>query len=676
MLPEFQVDTSSPGYSICGGVATGNDGQFVVTWTEFESDPDILGRRFDAQGTPLDVPFPINEVTTGYQASSSVARDASGRSVVVWSDENASIFGRRFGADGTPLGDSFQINTSTASFSPRVACDLSGNFVVAWNSGGQVVARRFDSNGASLGDPFPVGSQPYNQPGLAMSTAGFVVVWTGGFESYARRFDPAGNPMTDAIPVAAFAPFQGLITSTDVAMGEDGAFVVVWDDCIGDICFPIGMTDVAMGGVAGTKGRRYFSDGTPRGDSFSIQPGGGGPRVASDSVNNFLVTWASGSGSAEARYYDIFGQAVSPAFPVSETAAWSGAHPALADDGSFVVAWTGGGSYDLEDVKGRKSAIRAAAAINLDAGSGLGAQPSAAAGNGVFEPGETLVLETAWVNDSAGDVAVSGMAPLLNGPFGPTYTINDNTASYGTIAAGQSATCIGGADCYSVTVSAPAVRPVQHWDALLQETLSIGVPKNWKLHIGESFPDVPTGNLFYTFIETVFHNGVTAGCFGGGYCPADPVTRAQMAVFLLKSKFGSAHVPPPCTGAVFSDVPCTGSPFDPWIEELSALGITGGCGGGLYCPNNTVTRGQMAVLLLKTREGSAYNPPDCAGIFADVPCTPGEGFSDWIEELYNRSITGGCSASPLEYCPTNASNRGQMAALLTKSFGLVLYGGR
>ncbi len=60
-----------------------------------------------------------------------------------------------------------------------------------------------------------------------------------------------------------------------------------------------------------------------------------------------------------------------------------------------------------------------------------------------------------------------------------------------------------------------------------------------------------------------------------------------MAVFLLKSKFGSAHIPPPCTGTVFPDVPCTGGPFDPWIEELAALGITGGCGGGLYCPNNT-----------------------------------------------------------------------------------------
>jgi hypothetical protein len=147
-----------------------------------------------------------------------------------------------------------------------------------------------------------------------------------------------------------------------------------------------------------------------------------------------------------------------------------------------------------------------------------------------------------------------------------------------------------------------------------------------------------------------------------------------MAVFLLKSKFGQAHVPPPCTGTVFPDVPCTGGPFDPWIEELAALGITGGCGGGLYCPSNTVTRQQMAVFLLKAFEGSAYLPPACTGFFDDVPCTPGVGFSDWIEELSGRGITGGCSAAPPLYCPTNPNNRGQMAVFLVKTFGLLLYG--
>ena len=71
-----------------------------------------------------------------------------------------------------------------------------------------------------------------------------------------------------------------------------------------------------------------------------------------------------------------------------------------------------------------------------------------------------------------------------------------------------------------------------------------------------------------------------------------------MAVFLLKTKYGSGYVPPPCTG-VFDDVPCPAT-FADWIEQLAAEAITGGCGGGNYCPLNPNTRGQMAVFIVKT----------------------------------------------------------------------------
>ena len=70
-----------------------------------------------------------------------------------------------------------------------------------------------------------------------------------------------------------------------------------------------------------------------------------------------------------------------------------------------------------------------------------------------------------------------------------------------------------------------------------------------------------------------------------------------MAVFLLKAEHGLCYTPPPCTG-VFTDVPCS-SNFAPWIERMAAEGITGGCGGGDFCPTNPCARDQMAVFLLK-----------------------------------------------------------------------------
>ncbi len=52
--------------------------------------------------------------------------------------------------------------------------------------------------------------------------------------------------------------------------------------------------------------------------------------------------------------------------------------------------------------------------------------------------------------------------------------------------------------------------------------------------------------------------------------------------------------------------------------------------------------------------------------FADVPCTPGVGFADWIEQLAAESITGGCGGG--NYCPTQAVRRDQMAAFLYNTF--------
>ncbi len=184
-----------------------------------------------------------------------------------------------------------------------------------------------------------------------------------------------------------------------------------------------------------------------------------------------------------------------------------------------------------------------------------------------------------------------------------------------------------------------------------------------------TFPDVPVTSPFFHYVETIYQLGITGGCQGGNYCPGNPVTRAQMAVFLIKSKYGAAYVPPACTG-VFGDVPCASS-FAIWIEKLASDGVTGGCGNGNYCPDSAVTRKQMAPFLLKSLYGSTHVPPTCAGTFTDVPCTPGVGFDDFIEELYSLKITGGCQASPLLYCPDNPNTRAQMAVFLVKTFNLV-----
>jgi hypothetical protein len=103
------------------------------------------------------------------------------------------------------------------------------------------------------------------------------------------------------------------------------------------------------------------------------------------------------------------------------------------------------------------------------------------------------------------------------------------------------------------------------------------------------------------------------------YCPAKNVTRAQMAIFVLRAAHGATFAPPAATGTVFTDVPAD-SFAAAWIEQLVAEGITGGCGGNNFCPNASITRAQMAVFLVKAMYGAAYTPPDAVGgVFADVP---------------------------------------------------------
>ena len=109
---------------------------------------------------------------------------------------------------------------------------------------------------------------------------------------------------------------------------------------------------------------------------------------------------------------------------------------------------------------------------------------------------------------------------------------------------------------------------------------------------------MPAGSFAAAWIEKLAADGVTAGCGGGLFCPGSPITREQMAVFLLRTEEGAGYTPPPATG-VFDDVPVS-SPYARWIEELADRGITAGCGGGNYCPTASTTRGQMAVFLVQT----------------------------------------------------------------------------
>jgi subtilisin family serine protease len=114
----------------------------------------------------------------------------------------------------------------------------------------------------------------------------------------------------------------------------------------------------------------------------------------------------------------------------------------------------------------------------------------------------------------------------------------------------------------------------------------------------------------------------------------------------------------------FLDVPF-GHPYHVWVNTLGRNAVTGGCGGGNYCPDDPVLREQMAVFLLRSKDGEAYLPPACVTpSFPDVPCA--SPYAAWVNELLVRAITSGCGGG--NYCPSGFVSREQMAVFLLRTF--------
>ncbi|HEY7113086.1 MAG TPA: S8 family serine peptidase [Thermoanaerobaculia bacterium] len=184
--------------------------------------------------------------------------------------------------------------------------------------------------------------------------------------------------------------------------------------------------------------------------------------------------------------------------------------------------------------------------------------------------------------------------------------------------------------------------------------------------VSVDFLDAPAGYLFHDPIGAVSRNGIASGCGGGNFCPADTVTRAPMAAFLLRAVHAPGYKPPPASGTVFGDVPL-GTPFADWIEELAAEGYTTGCGVAAFCPDAPIDRASAAAFLLRGIHGASYKPPAAKGnVFADVPL--GTFLGSWIEELAVEGVTSGCGGG--RFCPSSPVSRGEMAAFLSRAFSL------
>ena len=181
------------------------------------------------------------------------------------------------------------------------------------------------------------------------------------------------------------------------------------------------------------------------------------------------------------------------------------------------------------------------------------------------------------------------------------------------------------------------------------------------------FADVDTDNIHAANIAAIHKAGITTGCATRPqlrYCPNQPVTRAQMATFLTRAlKLDTAGDPPQ-----FADVN-TNNIHAANIAAIHKAGITTGCSQTgtqtSYCPNQPVTRAQMATFL--TRALKLDTPTDPVE-FADVNTNSVHAAA--IAAIHKAGITAGCATTPLRFCPNQPVTRAEMATFLTRALKL------
>jgi hypothetical protein len=172
------------------------------------------------------------------------------------------------------------------------------------------------------------------------------------------------------------------------------------------------------------------------------------------------------------------------------------------------------------------------------------------------------------------------------------------------------------------------------------------------------FDDVPADHTFFDDVEWLARSGITLGCNPPDdtlFCPNDPVTRGQMAAFLDRA------LDLPDAPDAFTDD--AGSVFEGSINAIAGADITQGCNppqNTRFCLNDPVTRGQMAAFLVR-----ALGLPAGPDVFTD---DDGSVFEADIQALARSGITYGCNPPVNDrFCPGQAVTRAEMAAFLHRA---------
>jgi len=348
-------------------VAVDGSGGFIIVWEDRrEGEWDIYAQRYNAEGQPLGKNFKVNDDASPgtRQKCPAIAVDDGGNFIIAWADDrngDSDIYAQRYHYTGQPLGRNFRVNDDgrpDAQWPPAIAAGYNGDFIICWsdNRDGRpnIYAQRFDYNGHPIGENFKVTVDPRQtaqwSPDIAVDGEGnFVITWTDDrndrCDIYARYYRSDGTPLGTEFRVNDDMERSDQRASK-VAMDSQGRFIITWEDC--------------RNVYSNIYAQIYTSEGKPWGVNFQVNDDLGGsiqrhPDIAADEKGDFIITWQDrrhGYLDIYAQRYDAYAQAKGGNFRVNdaiEGPPHGAPAVAVSKSGNFIIAWRDyrNGNWDI-----------------------------------------------------------------------------------------------------------------------------------------------------------------------------------------------------------------------------------------------------------------------------------------------------------------------------------------
>lgn len=409
-----------------GTVGIDANGNYVIVWTSSNSDGSgtgVYAQRYNARGVAQGMPIRVNTTTTGDQKWGTVAVKSDGGFIVTWTSvgqdgSGSGNYARIFDSNGVG-GSEILVNSTTSGeqYSPSIGAAYDGSFVITWAGSGSgdstgIFFQRFSAVGAKVGGEQRVNTTPTNaqdDPSIAVGQDGqFMVVFDDIVGTYGRRYDANGNARDNNQLLIHADATSG---NADVATNGTGDYHIVWRTTGAGDGSGRGLWRLSLG--AGDT-----AAGTPlqvTTDTINDQTE---PAISSDADGDYIISW-QGSGPGDtagvfARKFRSDGTAVGTEFQLNETTTGSqvGVSTALVNLDNYVAVWSGQGPGDSSGVfLSAEGTLQNQASIlfttsNNVTGSGSSTVPNWTTGDvlGLGQPNLTLGANTSGTLSIVGNV--------------------------------------------------------------------------------------------------------------------------------------------------------------------------------------------------------------------------------------------------------------------------------